>query len=384
MLAQTETTYIRKTYYAQLTDTHRLIAFIGSRGAGKTTLLLQLIKTTFPNALYVSGDDIVFTDTRLYMLADSFYALGGRVLVVDEVHRYPNWSQEIKNIYDGFPDMKLIISGSSMLDILYQKYDLSRRAVTVKMLPMSFREYLELRLEKPFEHYMLETLLKRGSALSRELVFEHPTLFAEFKAYLAHGAYPFFLEGTESFYEKLNNALEKVIHEDVPSINRISFDHLGILEKLIYFVATANEPFLVNIASLSRKLGISEPTLHTYLSILEKSGIFKALRKASKKISKKPNKLLFANTNILHSIDHKLFIEPKAGVIRETFFASCFTHIYYSDIGDFNIDGYIFEVGGKNKSFTQIKDQQESYLVLDIDYSTHEKKIPLWLFGFLR
>jgi predicted AAA+ superfamily ATPase len=230
--------------------------------------------------------------------------------------------------------MKLIVSGSSMLDILCQKYDLSKRAVTVEMLPMSFREYLELRLEKSFEHYSLEPLLKEGSDIARELVFEHPTLFLEFKAYLRYGAYPFFLEDTESFYEKLNNALEKVIHEDVPSINKISFDHLGILEKLIYFVASANEPFLVNIASLSRKLSISEPTLHIYLSILEKSGIFRAIRKASKKVSKKPNKLLFSNTKILHAIDHKLFIEPKTGMIRETFITSCFKNVYYSDIGD--------------------------------------------------
>ena len=146
-------------------------------------------------------------------------------------------------------------------------------------------------------------------------------------------------------------------------------------------VVSLKKPFLVNIASLSREFGVSEPTLYTYLEILDKTGIFKPMRKYSKKISKKPQKLLFSNTNILYSYSEKFNIEVEIGTVRETFFTNCFKKIFYSDVGDFKVDDNIFEVGGKSKSFTQIKDIPNSYLAVDIDFTTNDKKIPLWMFG---
>jgi uncharacterized protein len=215
------------------------------------------------------------------------------------------------------------------------------------------------------------------------MIFEHEDLYAHFHAYLEHGYYPFYLEGLSSFEGKLYNAMEKIIHEDIPSLNKIDYAHVSIFQKLIFMVASSKKPFSVSMASLSRELGISEPTLYTYMEILDKTGIFKSIKKYSINLSKKPHKLLFSNTAILHAYCHKFGFESDIGTIRETFFVNCFEKIFYSDIGDFKIDEMIFEVGGKNKDFTQIKDIPQSYLALDIDFTTHPKKIPLWLFGMM-
>ncbi len=377
------TKYTRKKYFDILNSNERLIGLIGARGVGKTTLLFQYIKTNSIKSLYMTGDDIEFTNSSIYALVDEFYALGGRVVVIDEIHKYKNWAQEIKNIYDSFPDLTIRISGSSMLNILYEKYDLSRRLVVCSMPTLSFKEYFEITKGIELKSYSLEEILEKSSSISKELVFEYEDLYAEFKNYLRYGAYPFYLEGIESFNEKLYNALEKIIHEDIPSLNKMDYSHISIFEKLIFFVVSSNKPFSVNIASLAREFGVSEPTLYTYLEILDKTGIFKSMRKQSKKISKKPQKLLFSNTNILYSYADKIDLELDVGVIRETYFVNCFKNIYYSDIGDFRMDEHIFEVGGKNKSFSQIKDIEGSYLAIDIDFSSNSKKIPLWLFSFL-
>ncbi len=383
-LSNITTDFIRTDYLNILKSSERLIGIVGARGVGKTTLLFQYIKLGKQKALYMSGDDIEFSNSKLYDLVDEFYALGGRLVVVDEVHKYKNWAQEIKNIYDTFSDLQIRISGSSMLNILYEKYDLSRRLVVHHMDTLSFREYLELTKGIQLQSYTLQDILKNASDISKELVFKHKDLYGSFKEYLRLGSYPFFLEGVENFNNKLYNALDKIIHEDIPSLNKIDYSHISIFEKLIYFVVSANTPFSVNVASLSREFGVTEPTLSTYLQILDKTGIFKSMRKKSKRISKKPQKLLFSNTNILYAYADKINLELDAGVVRETFFVNCFKEIYYSDIGDFAVDGNIFEVGGKNKTFTQIKDVENSFLAVDIDFTSNDKKIPLWLFGFLK
>jgi hypothetical protein len=331
----------------------------------------------------MSGDDIEFTNSRIYDIVDEFYALGGRYIAVDEVHQYKNWAMEIKNIYDSFPDLTIRLSGSSMLNILYEKYDLSRRVVLHRIDVLTFREYLELEKGAPFPGYNLEDILKNGSKISKDLVFAHEDLYALFKDYLKNGAYPFYLEGKENFKQKLFNAMDKIIHEDIPSLNKIDYAHISIFQKLIFLIVNAKKPYSVNMASLSRDMGISEPTLYTYIEILDKTGIFKSMKKEAKKISKKPQKLLFSNTNILYSYSKKFATEVDIGTVRETFFVNCFENVFYSDIGDFIVDKNIFEIGGRNKDFSQIKDLPNSYLALDIDFTTNDKKIPLWLFGLL-
>jgi len=383
-ILQVSTSYIREKYFNLINNEARLVGLIGARGVGKTTLLFQYIKINTKKCLYMSGDDIEFTNQKLYDLVDEFYSLGGRVVVVDEVHKYRNWVQEIKNIYDSFPDLIIRISGSSMLNILYEKYDLSRRLVIYTMPVLSFKEYFEITNNIKLSTYSLDEILHNSDTISKELVFQYENLYAEFKNYLKYGAYPFYLEGLNSFNQKLYNALDKIIYEDIPSLNKIDYSHISIFEKLIYFVSSSNKPFDVNVASLAREFGISEPTLYTYLDILDSTGIFKSMRKFSKKISKKPQKLLFSNSSILYTYANKINLELNIGVIRETYFVNCFKNIYYSDIGDYKVDKYIFEVGGKNKSFNQIKDLNNGYLAIDIDFTSNNRKIPLWLFGFIK
>ncbi|PCJ15989.1 MAG: hypothetical protein COB02_17315 [Candidatus Cloacimonadota bacterium] len=387
LLAKTSNNFIREKYFNYLKSSNRLIGLIGARGVGKTTLLLQYLKSVDQIFLYLSADDIIFQDIKLYYLCDEFYSIGGRVIVIDEIHKYKNWAQEIKNIYDSFPDILIRFSGSSQLNILNEKYDLSRRAIIHKVNNLSFREYLELKHNINLDVYDIQEILENAMDISSKLVFSHPFLYGEFKKYLKYGAYPFFMEDDSSFDIKLLNALEKIIFEDIPSINKINYEHLIIFKKLIFRLIEANKPYKVNIASLSRDFGISEPTLYTYLSILEKSDIFKLIKKYSQKITKKPEKILFKNTNIYNSYAKEFNIEPDLGTLRETFFVNSFIdqneNIYYSTIGDFKFKDYIFEVGGKNKTFRQIKDQKNSYLVVDCDYSVVKNKIPLWLFGFL-
>jgi hypothetical protein len=249
---------------------------------------------------------------------------------------------------------------------------------------LSFKEYFEIQKGIELDSYSLQEILANSSEISKKLVFKYQDLYGEFKNYLQYGAYPFYLEGLDSFNTKLYNALEKIIHEDIPSLNKIDYTHITVFEKLIFFVVSANNPFDVNIAALSREFDISVPTLNTYLSILDKTAIFKSMRKFSKKVSKKPQKILFANTNILYAYADKINLDLDIGAARETFFVNCFENIYYSNIGDFKVDNHIFEIGGRNKSFSQIKDIKDSYLAIDIDFTSNNNKIPLWLFSFIK
>ncbi len=384
LIAKVSTDFIRKDYLAYLQEDEKLVGIIGSRGVGKTTLLLQYLKQVTNKYLYVSADDIVFQDLKLYDLVDEAYRLGRKIVVIDEIHKYPDWAREIKNIYDSFPDIVLRISGSSMINILYEKYDLSRRLVLHYVPFLSFREFLSMKTHKDFEVLKLDNILNNAEKISSELVFANDDLYSYFHEYLKHGAYPFFMEGEKNFSSKLFNALEKVINEDIPSLNKIDFSHLIIFKKLIYRLVESRKTFQVNVAKLSREFHISEPTLYTYFEILQKSKVFRPLKKFSKNISKKPEKILFGNSNILYSYARELEIEVDIGTVRETFFANCFDEIYYSDIGDFRVEKYIFEVGGKGKGFKQIEDIPDSFVVNDVDYTVSEGKIPLWMFGFLR
>ena len=375
--------FVRGEYLGYLQEDEKLVALIGSRGVGKTTLLLQYLKKSSQKYLYCSADDIVFQDIGLYDLADEAYLLGMRLIVIDEIHRYPDWAAEVKNIYDSFPDIKIRISGSSMINILYEKYDLSRRLVLYTVPHLPFREYFSMKKGITLGKLTLEDILSGAHELSSQLVLEHTDLYGSFREYLEYGAYPFFIEGEKNFSAKLFNALDKVINEDIPSLNKISFSHVVIFKKLIFRLVEAKKPFLVNVAKLSREFSVSEPTLYTYFDILEKSGIFRPLKKYSQKVSKKPEKILFSNTNILYSYANELDRDIDIGTVRETFFASCFDRIFYSEIGDFRVDRYTFEIGGKNKSFEQIKALGDSFVVADTDYTVDDKRIPLWLFGFL-
>ena len=367
-----------------LNGNERLIALIGSRGVGKTTLLLQYLQQfSIDEALYFSADDISIANFGIVAIVEEFYALGGRVVVIDEVHMFKEWAGHIKNIYDFMPDLKIRVSGSSMLNILMQSYDLSRRMVVKELEKLSFKEYFEIKNNIELHNYTFEEILTNSSDISFELTQKYPTLYKQFKEYLKVGCYPYFLESKEIeiYQSKLFNSLEKIIYEDIPSTNKIKFENLAVFKQMMYKVIESKLPYQVKIDSLARELKISEPTLYTYLEILNKTGIFKAIYKFSAKQTKKPSKLFFKNTNILYALSMDLNIPVEIGTVRETFFVNCFKNIYYSDIGDFKVDQYIFEVGGKNKDFSQIKEIDHSFLAVDIDFTSNNKKIPLWLFS---
>jgi len=378
-------TFVREKYMQKMVSANRLVGLIGQRGVGKTTLLLQYLKKNFKvnEFLYFSADDIYITDTKLYDIADEFARLGGKVLAIDEIHKYDNWAQEIKNIYDSFPEMILRFSGSSMLNLLYEKYDLSRRCATAYMDTLSFNEYLDLSSGCKFPLLPFEEILHRGSEISLDLALSQSNIYSDFKDYLKYGAYPFFMEDKDEFKNKLFNALQKIINEDIPSCHKIDYARTRIFKKLIAKLIESRVPYKVNVSKLSQELGITHPTLSIYLDMLKDSKIFHPIKKYSTRISRKPAKLLFDNTNILLAYADEFGMDVDVGTIRETFFASCFSNIYYSDVGDFRVKDNIFEIGGKNKSFKQIKDLQNSYLVIDIDYTMDARKIPLWLFGMM-
>ena len=379
-------TYIRQEFNF-INNDERLIALIGSRGVGKTTLLLQYLQQfSIDEALYFSADDISIANFGIIAIVEEFYALGGRVVVIDEVHMFKEWAGHIKNIYDFMPDLKIRVSGSSMLNILMQSYDLSRRMLVKELKKLSFKEYVEISNNIQLKSYTLTEILTNSSEISFELTQKYPTLYKQFKDYLQVGCYPYFSDSKdiENYQSKLFNSIEKIIYEDIPSTNKIKFENLTVFKQLMYKVIEAKVPYQVKIDSLARDLNISEPTLYTYLEILDKTGIFKSIHKFSAKQTKKPAKIFFKNTNILYALSSDLHIPVEIGTVRETYFVNCFKDVYYSDIGDFKVEKYIFEVGGKNKSFSQIKDIEDGFLALDIDYTSNNKKIPLWLFSFLK
>ena len=377
--------FIRDSYVEKLISPNRLVGLVGQRGVGKTTLLLQYLKMNFKvgEYLYFSADDIYIVNSSIYDIATEFVRLGGKVIVIDEIHKYKNWAIELKSIYDSFPELIVRFSGSSMLNILNEKYDLSRRAVIAYVKPLTFREYLKLSENIEVPALTFEEVLTNYMELSSSLALENPTLYKSFLKYLQIGFYPFFIEDEVEYKNKLFNALDKIIAEDIPSLNKIDYTHLSIFKKFIAKLIYAKVPYQVNITELSKEFGISHPTLNSYLNILEATKIIKPIKKYSTKVSKKPEKLLFSNTNILYTYADEFGIEVDIGTVRETFFASVFENIYYSDIGDFRVEKYIFEIGGKNKSFKQIKDVKNSFVVVDTDYTMEENKIPLWLFGLM-
>ena len=385
LITSTTTQFIRTTYLDKLTSKNRLVGLIGQRGVGKTTLLLQYLKLNFTpiEYLYFSADDVYIINSSLYDIADEFVRLGGKVLVIDEIHKYQNWANEIKTIYDSFPDLLIRFSGSSMLNILNEKFDLSRRCVTTYVKPLNFKEYLALAHNIELPSLSFDEIIVNHNTISSNLALANPTLYKSFLQYLQIGFYPFFIEDEVEYKNKLFNACDKIINEDIPSLNKIDYIHLSIFKKFIAKLIYAKVPFKVNIAELCREFQISHPTMATYLEILEATKLIHPIKKYSKNISKKPEKLLFGNTNLLYTYADEFGVDVEIGTVRETFFASCFESIFYSDIGDFVVGEKIFEIGGRNKKFTQIKDKENSYLVIDTDYTMEKNKIPLWLFGLM-
>ena len=367
---------------------NRLIAITGARGVGKTTLLLQYIKENlneFPDeVIYANMDDLYFAKNTLVDFADEFVKKGGKYLFLDEIHKYKNWSQEIKNIYDYFPGLKIVVTGSSALDIFRGKADLSRRAILYRLQGLSFREFIELKYNHHFPVLELNDLLNNASQLIPPILekIKPLKLFGE---YLQIGYYPFFKEGEAEFQIRLKQTVNHLLDSDLPSVEKIDFNAVHYLRKLIAILAEI-VPYKPNIVNLSQQVGVSRETPLRYLYLLEKADLLMLLQSSKHGISKmnKPEKIYLNNPNLVNSLADN---QSNQGTLRETFFLNQLQVLHSingSEKSDFLVDDkYTFEIGGKNKTRKQITGIENAYVAADnIEYA-QQNKIPLWLFGFL-
>jgi len=375
---------------SQMTDIAweaRLIGIKGARGVGKTTLLLQYIKKILPineETLYVSLDNIWFAENNLSDLTDSFVKKGGKYLFLDEVHKYPNWAQELKNIYDDYPQLKIVFTGSSLLEILNARADLSRRAIIYTMQGLSYREYLNLILKVEMPILSLEDIVSNHIKLAQDLNNTIKPL-QHFDSYLKSGYYPFFLEAPSLYFQRLEEVINLILEIELPLLRKVDIAYINKLKQLLQIIAQS-VPFMPNISKLSERIGINRNTLISYLYFLNEAHIIKNLYRDAKGISQlqKPDKIYLDNTNLQYAFSTN---NANIGNIRETFFVNQLSYkhlVEYTKQGDFRVDGmYTFEIGGPQKTKKQIKDLENAFIASDdIEYG-YQNKIPLWLFGFL-
>lgn len=381
-------TSFKRYLWSKINWNSRLIAITGARGVGKTTLILQYIKEKLSErpdeVIYVTMDDLYFSKNTLVDFTDEFVKKGGKYLFLDEIHKYKNWSQEIKNIYDYFADLKIVITGSSALDIYKGKADLSRRVILYKLQGLSFREFILLKYNHHFSVIGLDEILNYAPKKIPEILEKIKPLKL-FEEYLKTGYYPFFMEGESEYQVRLKQTVNQILDSDLPSVEKIDFNAVHYLRKLISILAEI-VPYKPNIVKLSQQVGISRETLMRYLYLLEKADLLMLLQTDINGIGKmnKPEKIYLNNSNLVNSLAD---IQFNQGTLRETFFFNQLKEnhtINWSDKSDFYVDDkYTFEIGGKNKTRKQIAGIENSWVAADnIEYA-QQNKIPLWLFGFL-
>jgi predicted AAA+ superfamily ATPase len=365
----------------------RLIGIKGARGVGKTTLILQYIKQQLAQdqrTLYVSLDHIWFAGQSLYDLADQFVKKGGAHLFLDEVHKYPNWSQELKNIYDDFPTLQVVFTGSSLLEMLNASADLSRRAVLYTLQGLSFREYLNLTQGTSIVAYSLSELLANHTEIARQIAQQIKPL-ASFSSYLETGYYPFFQEAPALYLTKLEQVMNLILEVELPLLRKVEIGYVNKLKQLLYIIAVS-VPYVPNVSQLSERIGLNRNTLVAYLSFLQEANLTKHLYKDAKGLTQmqKPDKIYLENTNLQYALAREAV---NSGSLRETFFMnqlSCKHNIEYAPKGDFIVDRlYTFETGGRNKTDKQIQGIDHSFVVSDQLEIGFQQKIPLWVFGLL-
>ena len=367
----------------------RMIGIKGARGVGKTTLMLQYIKKHFehdPAVLYVSLDDIWFSDNKLADLADRFVKQGGKLLFLDEVHKYPGWSRELKNIYDDLPELKIVFTGSSLLEILNARADLSRRAIIYRMQGLSFREYLNFELGLKLIPHSLDEVLHNHLKISSEVTSEIKPL-KHFSRYLREGYYPFYKEIPELYYTRLGEIINMIIEIELPLLRGVDVSYSSKLKQMLLIISES-APFIPNISKLSERTGINRNTFISYLNFLCEAGLLRNLYRDSHGITRlqKPEKIFLENTNIAFALGNGL---PEKGNIRETFFANQLSYGHSLTIpenGDFLADNSrTFEIGGRGKDNKQLNKAtvNNGFIASDDIEFGNGNKIPLWMFGFL-
>ena len=378
-------TYKRYLYH-KIDFDDRMIAIIGARGVGKTTLLFQYLKALQKrdkNALYISLDYPFLSGVDLIDLVEAFVEEGGEYLLLDEVHRYENFSSWLKTIYDLF-NLKVLFTGSSATSILNAKSDLSRRVTLYNLNGFSFREYLEVKHKVSLQSYPFEEILQRHEEIAKSVNGYSIDILKEFRSYLKTGYYPFYFDKQSSYYQNLLNTINLTIDLDLTSLGLIEQKYTYKLKKLLEVICES-KPFEVNYSRIAAMAEISRVKLYDYISYLHDGQMLLLVDENVKGIKKvqKPAKIYMNNTNLLYAYCEK----SEIGTVRETFFANQVASEYLLHIsknGDFIVSGkYTVEVGGKGKGFKQIENTPDSYVAADGITIGSERKIPLWLFGFL-
>lgn len=370
---------------------NRLTGLIGARGVGKTTLLLQYLKQELKgsSAFYFSADQVYFQQTTLLEFVDHLYTVEGiRTVFIDEVHKYQRWNQELKNLYDSFPSLKIVFSGSSTLDLVKGSYDLSRRAKLYQLHGLSFREYLNFTLNLDLQPIALQQILEDPSGALKG-VKGIDRLLPHFHDYLQRGYYPFFFEDPLSYHEKLARVVEKTIFEDIANYYNLKTLNLPIFKRLLTYLASI-PPGELNLHNLATQLGVDSKTVGHYIFILSSVGLVREMRpyEGGGPGLRKPAKLLLNNSNLLHMLDQYLGRPPSKGMERELFFVQMVQNagveLFYSKKVDYQTRHAFFEIGGRNKKRGQLRGiEGPAYLVKDEIVQPLKGEIPLFLFGFL-
>lgn len=386
-LRYTNTDFVRSVM-SEINWDARLIGIKGARGIGKTTLLLQYIKLRLAGeldkTLYVSLDSIWFNNHSLVTLARQFAQQGGMYLFLDEVHKYNGWAQELKNIYDGYPGLKIVFTASSLLEILNARADLSRRAVVYTMQGFSFREYLALETGMEFEKITLDSVMNNHVEASGRIT-ERIKPFQYWDTYLRQGYYPFYREQPELYPMRLGEVVNMAMEIELPLLRNVELAYIHKIKHLLSVIA-ASVPFTPNVSKLSEKIGINRITFLSYLHYLDEIGLTRNLYKEAYGIGmlQKPAKIYLENTNLAFLLAKD---NTDKGNLRETFFANQISYrnaLLYTEQGDFLVnEKFTFEIGGKSKNKRQIRQIAHGFIVSDDIEHGFGNKIPLWLFGFL-
>lgn len=378
LIAQVDTAFTRYAY-PRINWNNRLIGLIGARGVGKTTLILQHIKKHLSpkDTLYATAEDFYFAKNRLTDLASEWVKAGGKYLFLDEIHKYADWSRALKLIYDHHPELQVVFTGSSILDIKKGSSDLSRRAVVYAMQGLSFREYLKLfhAIEVPV--YSLNEIIEQAVDVPQ---LPHPLPL--FRAYLKTGYYPFARE--DDFGQRLQQVVNQTLEVDIPSFAGMHVSTARKLKQLLAIVAQS-VPFKPNMSKLAESMNISRNNVADYLHFMEEAGLVAQLRSQTEGIRAmgKVDKVYLDNTNLAYNLAGE---NQNKGNVRETFFLNQLKldqQVRPSMLGDFRVDELEFEVGGKDKGIKQIKTAQKGYLVKDDIEKGYLNTIPLWHFGLM-
>lgn len=376
-LLQNTSTDFKRYLYDQVSWNSQMIGIIGPRGVGKTTMILQYIKEELDSkkALYVSADDMYFSEHTLIDLAGDFYKNAGSYLFIDEIHKYNDWSRELKNMYDSFPSLKIVFTGSSVLDILKGSSDLSRRALIYNLQGLSFREYLNYFHGYDIEVYSLKQLINNEAKLPN---IQHPLPL--FNDYLKNGYYPFGIENELNL--RLGQIIVQTLETDIPHYANLNVGTSRKLKQLLSIIAES-VPFKPNFSKISELINVSRNSLDDYFTYMEKAGLISQLRNETSGIRGlgKVDKVYLDNTNIIFNL---VGDKSNAGNLRETFFFNQMrlkNEVVTSKKADFMIDQYTFEVGGKNKQQKQIEKDGKSFVVKDGIEFGYLNVLPLWAFG---